>query len=128
MAERLDDRMPRHLESASQIIPDRDSEFGAGFGETQKCIPAITAAFTHRSRADLPPRDATTDVVLLPVGVKRYFRPLQHHQQLGLVGVQPRQQPVQRGEAGVAEEDAAIRRWLALAGAGIPKDRPPGEA
>ena len=46
------------------------------------------------------------DVVFRSVGVERDFRPLQHHQQLGLVGVQPRQQAVQRGEAGAAEEDA----------------------
>jgi hypothetical protein len=37
--------------------------------------------------------------------VERDFRPFQHHQQFGLVGVQPRQQAVQRHEAGAAEEN-----------------------
>jgi hypothetical protein len=38
--------------------------------------------------------------------MQRDLRPLQHHQQLGLVGVQPRQQAIQRDEAGAAAEDA----------------------
>ena len=41
MAERLDDGMPRDLQSAAQIIPDRDAEFGACFGEAEERIAAI---------------------------------------------------------------------------------------
>jgi hypothetical protein len=37
--------------------------------------------------------------------VQRNVRPLQHHQQFGLVRPQPCQQPVQRDEAGAATED-----------------------
>ena len=32
--------------------------------------------------------------------------PIEHHQQLGLVGVQPREQAIERDEAGAAAEDA----------------------
>ena len=46
------------------------------------------------------------DVVLRAVGVQRDLRPLQHHQQFGLVGMQPSQQTVQRHEAGAAQKDA----------------------
>ena len=47
----------------------------------------------------------TADVVFRTIGVERDFRPFQHHQQFGLVGVQPREQAVQRHEAGAAEEN-----------------------
>src|SRR5215212_6650829 len=46
------------------------------------------------------------DVVLRSVGVQRDLRPLQHPQQLGLVGVQPREQPVQDNEAGPPPKQA----------------------
>ena len=38
--------------------------------------------------------------------MERDFRPFQHHQQFGLIGMQPRQQAIQRDEAGAAKEDA----------------------
>ena len=44
-------------------------------------------------------------MILRTVGVERDLRPVQHHQQLGLVGMQPRQQAVQRDEAGATAED-----------------------
>jgi hypothetical protein len=46
------------------------------------------------------------DVTLGAIGVKRYLRPIEHPQQLGLVGVQPREQTVERDEAGASMEDA----------------------
>ena len=46
------------------------------------------------------------DVALGAIGVERYLRPIEHHQQLGLVGVQPREQAVERDEAGASMEDA----------------------
>ena len=54
--------------------------------------------------------------------MERDLRPLQHHQQLGLVGMQPLQQPIQRDEAGAAAEDAieprTQRETAALPGVG----------
>ncbi len=38
--------------------------------------------------------------------MQRHLRPVEHHQQSGLVGVQPLKQAVQGGEAGLAFEDA----------------------
>jgi hypothetical protein len=38
--------------------------------------------------------------------VQPHFGPIQHLQQFRLVGPQPRQQPIQRGEPGAAVEDA----------------------
>ena len=46
------------------------------------------------------------DVAFGSIGVKRYLRPIKHHQQLWLVGVQPREQAIERDEAGASMEDA----------------------
>ena len=105
MIERSKDDVSRHPEPAAQIIPDRDAEFVAGLGEAQERVAAIAADIAPCPGADLPPRDITADVVLRAVGVERDFRPVQHHQQLGFVGMQPRQQAVQGDEAGAAAED-----------------------
>ena len=106
MLQGLDGRVPCHLESAPQIIPDRDPEFGACFGEPEERIAAIPSDFASCSGADLPPRDVASDIVLRSVGVEGDFRPLQHHRQFCPIGMQPRQQAIQRGEAGAAKEDA----------------------
>src|SRR5277367_6111279 len=106
MIERLNDNVSGHPEPAAQIVPDRDAELVAGLGEAQKCVATIATDIAPCPGTDLPPRDIATDIVLRAVGVERYFRPVQHHQQLRLVGMQPRQQAVQCDEAGAAEEDA----------------------
>ena len=105
MVEWFDDCVPGDLEPAAQIIPDRDAELVAGFAEAEESIAAIPPDVTPRSAADLPPRDVASDVILRSVGVQRNFRPFEHHQQLGLVGIQPRKQAIQRDEAGAAQED-----------------------
>ena len=46
------------------------------------------------------------DVALGAVGVQRYLRPIEHHEQLWLVGVQPSEQAIERDEAGASTEDA----------------------
>jgi hypothetical protein len=80
MVERCNDRVPRYLEPATHIIPDRDAEPVAGLDDAEGCIATIPADVASRPGADLAPRDATTDVVLGAVGVQRYFGPVQHHQ------------------------------------------------
>src|SRR3984957_8268156 len=102
----LNQPVPGHLQPAAQIIPHRYAELVASLGEAQKRIAAIAADIAAGSGADLPPGDVTTDVIFGTVGVQRCFRPIQHHQQLGFVGMQPLQQAVQRDEAGAAQEDA----------------------
>jgi hypothetical protein len=47
-----------------------------------------------------------TDIALGAIGVERYLRAIEHHQQLVLVGMQPGQQAVECGEAGASVEDA----------------------
>jgi hypothetical protein len=104
--ERLDQDVPRHLEPVAQEVPQRDAELVAGLGQPQERISAVAAGIAARPGADLAPGDVATDIVLRPVGVQRRLWPVQHRQQLGFVGVQALQQPVQRDEAGAAQEDA----------------------
>src|SRR5665213_3340514 len=105
MVERFDDRVPGDFEPAAQIIPDRDAQFVTRLEETEESIAAVAADVAPCAGADLAPCDVTANVVLRTVGVERDLRPLQHHQQLILIGMQPRQQAVQRGEASAAKED-----------------------
>src|SRR5690242_13580065 len=106
MVERFDECMPRDLESGAQIVPDCDAEFVAGLGQAQKSIAAIAADIAACLCTDLAPDDLTADVVLRAVGVQRDLRPVQHHQQLSLVGMQPGQQAVQGREAGATKKNA----------------------
>src|SRR3979411_948604 len=105
MVQCFDDDVPCHLEPATEIIPDRDAELVAGLGQTEESIATVAAAIAACSGTDLPPCDVTADVVFGAIGVERNLRPLQYHQQCSLVGVQPREQTIQRGEAGTAAED-----------------------
>ena len=41
-----------------------------------------------------------------PIGIQRRLGAVEHHQQLGLVGMQPREQAIEGDEAGAAAEDA----------------------
>jgi len=50
--------------------------------------------------------DLAADVVFEAIGVQSHFGPIQHLQQFWLVGPQPIQQLIQRGEPGAAVEDA----------------------
>ena len=71
----------------------------------------------------IPPaaRDLAADVVFRPVGVERNFRPVEYGRQLGLVGVQPAEQPIEGDKAGPGGEQSirtpaqrrlAAWRWL----------------
>src|ERR1700722_8186112 len=95
--------MPRHLEPATQIVPQREAELVAGFGQSKKRIAAIAANIAAGSCADLAPGHVAADVVLRAVGVQRDLRLLQHPQQLRLVGIE-------RDEAGATQEDAVEPR------------------
>src|ERR1039458_1170287 len=97
--------MSRHLEPAAQVIPDSDPELSARLAKPQQSIAAITSEIASCPGADFAARDLTSDIALRAVGVQRNFRPVEHHQQLGLVGVKSRQKPVQGDETGAAEKD-----------------------
>src|SRR5512133_2383111 len=59
-----------------------------------------------RAATDLALGDMKADDALGASGWERYLRPLEHHQQLWLVGVQPLEQAIERDEAGASPEDA----------------------
>src|SRR3954470_14273949 len=86
MVERFDECVAHHLESAAQIIPDREAEFVAGLGEAQKSVTAVAAGVGARPGTYFAPGDVAADIVLRAVGVQWNLRPVQHHQQLILVG------------------------------------------
>src|SRR6202034_2287712 len=100
----------RDTEPVTEIVPERHAQFGAGFAEAEEGITAISSQIAACSGADLPTGDLATDIVFGAVGVQRDLRPFQHPQQFGLVGMQPRQQAIQRDEAGAAAKDAVEPR------------------
>src|SRR5260370_42459736 len=95
LRQRRNERLAGHAQAAAQIIPECDAMLCAGLGKPKEGIPAIASAIAAGPGADLAPDHLTTNVVFRAVGVKRYLRPVQHHQQFGLVGMQSLQQPIQ---------------------------------
>jgi hypothetical protein len=87
MVERLDDPVSGHLERAGQIVPDCDAELVAGLGEAQESVATIAADSAACPGADLSCHVAP-DIVFRSFGVERDLRPVQHYQQLSLVGMQ----------------------------------------
>ena len=98
--------MLRYSEPITEVMPERDAELGAGVHQTEKGVAAIAPDVAVRSAADLSLDDMTANVAFGTVGMQRDFRPVEHGEQLGLVGVQPLQQTIERDEAGAATEDA----------------------
>jgi hypothetical protein len=96
----------RHSEPITEIIPERDAEFAAGVHQAEESIAAIASGVAVRAAADLALDDVTADVALGAIGVQRDLRPVEHGEQLGLVGIEPLQQAIERDEAGAATEDA----------------------
>ena len=74
--------------------------------EAEEGIAAIATEIAAGSGADLAAGDLAADVVLGAIGVQRRLGAVEHRQQFGLVGMQPREQAIQRDEAGAAAEDA----------------------
>ena len=95
-------------ESGAEIIPECDAELGAGFGEAEESIAAISSAVATRAAADFSLGHLTANVVLGAVGVEGNFGPFEHHQQFGLVGVQAREQAIEGDEPGALREEDAI--------------------
>src|SRR4051794_23108395 len=93
-------------EPGAEIVPERHSELLAGFHQAQERVPAIAAPVAASSAADLAPGDLGADVVLRSVGVQRDLGAVEHSEQFGLVGTQPREQPVQGDETGPTLKDA----------------------
>jgi len=74
--------------------------------QAEECVATIASSFALRATADLALDDLTAKVALGAVGVEWYSWPVERRQQLGLVGVQPRHQTIERDEVGAAAKDA----------------------
>ena len=74
--------------------------------QAEEGVAAVASGVTLGATADLALDDVAANVALGPVDVERYFRPLEDGEQLGLIGMQPGQQAIERNEAGAATEDA----------------------
>src|SRR5690242_14393446 len=98
--------MPDDAEPVSEVIPERDTKLGAGMHQTKERVAAITTGIAAGPAADLALGDLAADVALRTVGVQRNLRPVEHHQQLGFVGMQPLEQAIKGGKSGAPVEDA----------------------
>ena len=67
-------------ESGAEIVPERDAELGASFGEAEKGVAAIAPGVAACSAADFSLDDLAADVVLRAVGMEGNFGPFEHHQ------------------------------------------------
>src|SRR4029077_13837080 len=88
--------LTRNAEPVAEVVPECDAKFGGGAHQSEECIAEVASIDTACAAAD---RDMEADVALGAIGVERYPGAIEHHQQLGLVGVQPREQATQRDEA-----------------------------
>src|SRR4051812_19738922 len=104
------ERLACHVEPAAQVIPERDALLGTGLGQTEKSIAAIASDLAAGAGTDLAAGDVAAGVVLGALCVERGLPPLPYHQQPGLVGMQPRPQPLKAGETGGGAEDTVEAR------------------
>lgn len=93
------------FEPVAEIVPEGDAELGTGLGEAEQGVATIAAVVAARAAADLALGDMAADVALRTIGVQRYLGPVEDGQQLGLVGMQPRQPAVASGESCSAPEE-----------------------
>jgi len=97
---------PRDVQPGAEEIPESNAQFKASFCQADEAVAAITTDVTARAAADFAPGDLSTNVIFRSIGVERDFGTVEHHQQLGLVFVQPFKQTVERDEAGLKRKDA----------------------
>ena len=96
----------RDSETVAKVVEERDFELGAGLGEAEHDVSGDASFFADRPAGDFSLGDDGANVVFAGVGVEGNFRPLEHAQQLVLVGVEALEEPVERGVSGSAFEDA----------------------
>jgi hypothetical protein len=104
------------LQAVAEVIPEADGLLGAGFHEAQERVTAIAPQVAAGSGGDFAPRYLAADIVFRAVGVQWDLRPLQHREQVFFLGMQPRQQPVERGKVRRSGKDA-VEAVSQLAGA-----------
>jgi hypothetical protein len=101
---------PRDVQPGAEVIPKSNAQFKASFCQAEEAVAAITTEVTARAAADLAPGYLSANVIFRSIGVERDFGTVEHHQQLGLVFVQPFEQTVERDEAGLKRKDAVESR------------------
>jgi hypothetical protein len=74
--------------------------------EAEEAVAAIPTHVTTRAAADLAPGHLAADVIFRSVGMEWDFGAVEHHQQFGLLRVQPGEQTVERDEPSLKREDA----------------------
>ncbi len=95
---------PGNTEPCTQVIPEADAEFPTGLGQPEKGVAAIASGIGFGSATDVTLGHQAADVIFRAVGVQRDVWTVEHPQQLGLIGVQTLEQPVQCGKPRVALE------------------------
>ena len=93
-------------ETSAEVIPKCDAEFGCCVHQAEEGVATVAPGVAVGATADLALDDLAANVAFGSVGVERYVRPLEDGEQFGLIGVQPRQQAIECGEAGAAAKDA----------------------
>jgi len=83
------DRLAGNVEAIAKVVPECEAKFGSGAHQSEECVAAVAAIETASTTTDLALGDMEADVALGAIGVERYLRPIEHHQQLRLFGVQP---------------------------------------
>jgi len=96
----------RRIQSTAEIVPERDPQLSTGLGQAEEGIATIAPDIAAGAPADAALRYLSADVTLGPIGVQRDLGAIEHSQQFGLVGTQPRQQAIKRDEPSAAIEDA----------------------
>ena len=84
------DRLAGNAEAIAKVVPECEAKFGSG----ARINPRNASRQSRPARLRVPTTDLAlgdmeTDVALGAIGVERYLRPIEHHQQLRLFGVQP---------------------------------------
>src|ERR1700756_5288935 len=82
------------------VAPEGDAELCAGLAEAEEGVAAGTTGVASCASADLALGDLAADVVLRTVGVQGDLGPVEHHEQLVLIGMEPCEQPVEGDEVG----------------------------
>src|SRR5215208_5417379 len=100
-----DSGLVRDSEPSAKVVPEAEAELGTGLSQAEEGVPAVASGVAAGSAAHLAPGHLGPDVVLRSVGVQRDLRAVEHPEQVGLVSVQPREQPVQDDEAGPTPKD-----------------------
>jgi hypothetical protein len=95
----------RDVQPVPEVVPERDGELGAGFQQAEEGVAGLLAGGGAGLAGDPAFDDEAADVVLRAVGVQRDVWPVEHKQQLVLVGKGPGDGLVELGKAGDPGED-----------------------